>query len=40
MPEVLNVQMNEIKKNELFLGGILSKIKSIELHRKKMSFYS
>ena len=36
VPQVLNVQMNEIKKIELFLRGILSKSKNIELRRKKM----
>ena len=34
--EVLNVQMNEIKKIELFLCGILSKSKNIKLRRRKM----
>ena len=39
LPEVLNIQVKKIFKNEIFLDEILSKNKSIELHRKKMIFF-
>ena len=39
VPEALNVQMNEVKKIELFLPGVLSKSKSNELHQEKMGFF-